>query len=203
LIATDDGTGNAVGTAQKLGHQAELPLSQGTADTGAAHDLGSNMDGGHGIHRKSQFPAQRAQERDIPAAAVTEVEALAHGEAPESAETEDQFAHEFFTGLVAHGGIEAEDQHGVGTLNLQRRDALGQRLQESGGFFGSDNRQGVGIEGGHHRGRAAGPSIDLRLSDHMLVSEVDAIEETQGQADAVRSEGLRGAQDGHGHQWAT
>ena len=37
----------------------------------------------------------------------------------------------------------------------------------------------------------------------MLVSEVDAIEETEGQADAVRAEGLRDTQDGHGHQRAT
>jgi hypothetical protein len=61
----------------------------------------------------------------------------------------------------------------------------------------------VGIEGGHHRCRAAGSGVDLCLSDHMLVSEVDAIEETQGQADAVRAEGLRDTQDGHGHQRAT
>jgi hypothetical protein len=131
------------------------------------------------------------------------VEALTHGKAPEPAEAAYQFAHEFFTTLVAHGGVEAEHQHGVGILSLQGSDALGQRLQESGGFFGPDNRQGVGIEGGHHRGRAAGPSVDLRLSDHVLVSEVDAIEETQGEADPVGAEGLRGTQDGHGHQRAT
>ena len=54
-----------------------------------------------------------------------------------------------------------------------------------------------------HDSRAAGPGVDLRLSDHVLVSEVDAIEETQGQADPVGAEGLRGTQDGHGHQRAT
>jgi hypothetical protein len=131
------------------------------------------------------------------------VEALTHGKAPESAETAHQFAHEFFTALLAHGCVKAECQYCVSPLRFEGSETLGQRLQESGGFFGPDNSQGMGIEGGHHGRRAAGPSVDLCLSDHVLMSEVDTIEETQGQADSVRAEGLRGDQDGHGHQRAT
>lgn len=58
----------------------------------------------------------------------------------------------------------------------------------------------MGIEGGHHGRRATGPSVDLCLPDHVLMPEVDAIEEAQGQADSVRAEGLRSAQDDLGHQ---
>jgi hypothetical protein len=79
---------------------------------------------------------------------------------------------------VAHGCVKAEHEYGIGPLRLEGSDALSQRLQESGGFIGSDNGQGVRIEGGHHGRRAAGPGVDLGLSDHVLMSEVDTIKET-------------------------
>ena len=101
---------------------------------------------------------------------------------------------------MAHGCVKTQHENGVGSLRLEGSDTLGQRLQESGGFIGSDNSQGMGIEGGHHGRRAAGPGVDLGLSDHVLMSEVDTVEETQGQADSVRAEGLRSAQDDLGHQ---
>ena len=50
LVAADDGACEAVRTAQELGDQTELSISQSAADAGAAHDFGSDMNGSHGIH---------------------------------------------------------------------------------------------------------------------------------------------------------
>lgn len=81
-----------------------------------------------------------------------------------------------FPSLLAQHFVKAKHQHRVSTLSLDGGDALGQGLQESWGFVGPDHGQWVRIEGGHHRRRSSRPGIHLRLSDDMLMAEVDAIE---------------------------
>ena len=181
----------------------QLSVSQGAAHAGATDDLGTDVNGSHGVDREPQFAAQGSQERNIAATTLTKVESLTHGEAAETAESVDQIPDKGFTGLLAQQFVKAEYQYRVSTLSLDGGDALGQRLQESWGLVRPDHGQWVRIEGGHHRRRSSRPGIHLRLSDDMLMPEVDAIEKTQGQADSVGAEGLRGTQDGHRHQRTT
>lgn len=90
LVSTDDGTRDAVRATQEFGNLVQLSVSQGAAHAGATDDLGTDVNGSHGVDGEPQFATQGSQERNIAATTMTKVESLTHGEAAETAESVDQ-----------------------------------------------------------------------------------------------------------------
>jgi hypothetical protein len=187
LIAAQHTAGERVRAPEQFGHVTEPALPQRRAHPGAAHDLGPDVDRRHGMDCEAEFAAQRAEERHIAAALVAEVKPLADGEAAQPAKTGHQVTDELLAGPLAEGGVEPQHQRGIDTELGDRGEPLAQGLEQSRSLVRMEHMERVRIEGGHHRARPQRPGVEQRLTDDVLMAEVDAVEHAQRQTHTGRT----------------
>ena len=135
------------------------------------------------MHREIQFRAECFQQRHIAAAFVAEREIAAHAEALNLAQVARQSADECLAGLFAERLVEMNQQQRVRAERFDGAQFLRQRINQRRHAVGRDDGVGMAIEGDDERERLVLARVGDGLPDDLLMAEMHAVEETDGQAD--------------------
>src|SRR5262249_32687770 len=103
------------------------------------------------------------------------------------------------TGLLTKRFIKVEQQKGVGAEGFQRAEFLRERINEGRHPLGRDDGVGVLVERDNHAGSFVLSCVAQGLADDLLMSQVNAIEKADGQANLsiFRLELRRAMDDAH------
>src|SRR5882724_8506986 len=200
LITFYDGTRQRIGTSQHLAGGIEVAGADGFADAGAADGLAIEGNRRHSMHGEVEFFTKGFQEADIATPFVAEGEVASHAKALELAEVARKAADEGFAGLFAERAVKMNQQQRIGGKGADDAQFLGERIDQRGDAIGRDDGVGVAVESDHEGDGFVLDGVGDGLADDLLVPQVDAVEEADGETD-LASVGLqltRGADDFHG-----
>ena len=165
------------------------PVEPGPLDQAQAHDV------------EAELGAQTAQEGDVAAAPVTEVEVLPHDHQARPERLHEDLGHEVLRILLRPGLVEGDDHGGVdvagGGQRLQLLVEVGQQLRRA---LGPHDHGRVAVEGDDRRRQAGAGGQPPQLGQHRLVAAVDPVEGADGDGRPRRRPGPRPQIVDHLHQ---
>ena len=132
---------------------------------------------------KSEFVTKFFQQRDIAAALVAKNEIRPHANALDFSEVAGQSADERLAGLPAERAVEMNQQQRVRAQRFNRAQFLRQRINQRRHAVGRDHGAGVPVERDHQRNGVVLPRVGDGLADDLLMAEMNAVENADGQAD--------------------
>src|SRR6266508_3872734 len=131
----------------------------------------------------------QAQEGDVPAPLVPEVEVLADDDGLGAEAADEALDDEVLGRLVRPGAVEGDDQRVVDSRGLEQLQFLVEVSEEPGRRLGAHDHRRVAVEGDDGTRQVAVGGEAANLRDHRPMAEVDAV---------VRADGDRTAADGPG-----
>lgn len=182
LAAVDDGTGEGVGASEEFGDVAESALAEGGADAGGRDAIVADVDGGGLVGDEVEFAAEFPEQGDVAGTTVTELEAAADGDRPEAPEARGELSDETVAIDLSHFAGEVDRENGIDAERTEGPEALGKRLEQAGSALGQDDGERVRIKGHDDRFGAEGAGVEDGVTDDMLVTQVDAIEHPEREA---------------------
>jgi hypothetical protein len=132
---------------------------------------------------ETQITSQGAEQGNVAGTLVPEVKTLPDGDAADAAEAGGQVAYEGGTVDRSQFRRERDGQGGVDSQGAKGAESLGQGLEETRGALGKNNAEWVRMEGDDDGPGTQRPGVENGLTDDVLVSQMDAIEHAQGDAD--------------------
>lgn len=136
-----------------------------------------------------QFLAEHFQEGNISGSAMSEGEGASYADRVDMAEIADQVSDESFAGLLAEGMIKLNEEGGVHAQRGDHAQFLGQGIDERGSSLWSDDGGWMPIKRDGRGYRAVLMRIGDGLANDLLMAEVDAVEDADGDADFSRGGG--------------
>lgn len=197
-IALKDGAGERIGATQHLAGGIEIAATNGFADAGAADGFAIEGDGGEGVNSEFQFPAELLEQLDVAAAFMAEDEIGADAEALDTFEIAGEAADEGFTRLLAEGFIEVNQEENVRAQSFDGAQFLGQGIDEGRDAVWGDDGARVAIKSEDEGEGFVRAGVGDGLANDLLVAQMDAVEEADGEAGfARRTEFVGGANEAH------
>jgi hypothetical protein len=184
LAAVGDGAGEGIGAAEEFGDVAEVAFAEGGSDAGRRDAFVADVDGGGLVGDKVDFAAEFAEQGDVAGAAVAELESVADGDRAQAAEAGGELADEALAIDLGQFPREVDGEDGVDAEGAEGPEALGYRLEQARGPVGEDDGERVRIEGHDHRACTEGSGVENGVADDVLVTQVNAVEHPQREADA-------------------
>jgi hypothetical protein len=184
LPAVGDGPGEGIGAAKEFGDIGQIAVAEGCADAGRRDAFVADVDGGGLVGDEAEFASEFAQEGDVAGPTVAELEAAADGDRAQAAEAGSELADEAVAIDLGQFPGEVDREDGIDAEGAEGPEALGERLQQARGAVGEDDGERVRIEGHDHRTRAEGAGVEDGVSDDVLVTQVNAVEHPQREANA-------------------
>lgn len=138
------------------------------------------------MHAKSQLLAEVPEKRHVARAFVTKDKVSADAQRVEPAEIAGEVANELFAGNPAECLVETDDQQGIDTHGGDGPLFLGRGMDGGRRQHGRDNRGRVPVKRDHDRPRLVAAGVVDGLPDHLLMSEVNAVEDPDGEAGFLR-----------------
>ena len=163
---------------KEAGRALHVPVSEQRADARRGHRVSSVTGQGHAHHLEAVLRAQPAEQIDIAAPGVTEVEVL-----PDHDQSREQFVDEHLLDEVLSRllGADFVEGHHEGPVDA----ALGQQLElllQPGelleGGLGTHHRGRVPVEGDHHGGEAGCRRPRREITEQRTVAEVHPVVRT-------------------------
>jgi hypothetical protein len=182
-VALDHRTAERVGAAEHLSGKVEVSDSDCLPDARATDRLTIQRDGSHAVNSEVQFFAQPFQQRHIASAFVAENKVFSHTKALNPAGLSRQTANEFLACLPAEWLVKMNQQQRIRTERFNGTQLLRQRIDQQRNTVGRDNSIGMAIKGHHQRQPFMLPGIGNGLPDDLLMTEMHAVEDTDGNAD--------------------
>jgi hypothetical protein len=154
------------------------------------------------VNLKIQFAAQPLQQLHIAAAPVAENKIRADADAVNLPQVARQFADENFAGLFTERRVKMNFQQRVRAQRLNGPDFLGTRKNLRRHAVRRDHGIGMTVKSDHQGGGVVLPRIGDHLPDDLLVAEMHAVENTDGQAGlaAAQFQLARDGDDFHGRR---
>ena len=181
-IARGHAAGNGVRSSEHLTRGIKIAGADGFANARAADDLIVERHGGQSVNGETQFVPEFFKQRDIAAALVAENKIRAHAQALDFSEVAGQSADERLAGLPAERAIEMNQQQRVRAQRFNRAQFLRQRINQRRHAVGRDHDAGVPVERDHQRNGVVLTRVGDGLADDLLMTEVDAVKNADGQA---------------------
>ena len=147
------------------------------------------------MNRKPNFTAKFLQQRNVAAPFVAENKIRADTDALDCTEVAGQFAHKNFAGLLAEFFVETEHQQSVRAERLNRAQFLRPRINLRRHAAGRDDGIRMPVKRHRQRNGVVLARIGDGLADDLLMAEMHAVKEADGQADlaaAVAARSRRG-----------
>jgi hypothetical protein len=182
MVAGHDTSRHRVGASQHLAGEAQVPPANSFADSGAADGFVIQRNGGQAVHRKSELFAQPPEQTDIPAPLMAKSEIGADAKALDRPQIPRQPADERLTRLLAESLVKMEQQQRLRPERLNRPLLLREGINQRRHMFRGDDTIGMAIEGDHQRQACPLGGVGHGLPYDLLVAQVNAIEEADGQA---------------------
>src|SRR6266487_169679 len=158
------------------------------------------------MHRKMQFLPESFEQGDVSAAFVAEREVRANADALEHrtparsvlatadplrpgepraavSQVADKVADELFPRLGAEGAVEVNQEQRFSSQGFKGANSLRQGINQGRHAVRGDDGVGVLVEGEDQRKGIMLPRVRERLADDLLMAEVHAVEEADGEAD--------------------
>lgn len=192
FVACDNFCREGVRAAEHLARAIEVACAKDFADARAADDLAIERNGRDAMHGEVQFAAERSQKSNVAAAFVAEHKIRTDTDGLNGSQIAGELADEGFTGLLAERAIEAQQEQRVRPERLNRAELLRLRIDEWWHFFRRDNGAGVLIEGDDKGKATMLAGVGDGLPDDLLVTEMDAVEHADGEADFAIAVGEAG-----------
>ena len=151
------------------------------------------------MHRKFQLRPQLPQQLDIPAPLVAEDKIRPDAQALDAAQVARQPPNERLAGLLAERLVEVDQQQRVGAQRFDRAQLLRQGIDQRRHPAGGHHRVRVPIKRDHQPNRLVLFGVGEGLPDDLLVPQVHAVKEADGQADlaACGPQLIGGVDDSH------
>lgn len=184
LPTVGDGAGEGVGAAEEFSDVCEIAFAEGGADAGGRDPFVADVDGSGLVGDEAELTAEFAQEGDVAGAAVAELESVADGDRAQAAEAGSELADEAVAIDLGQFPGETDGKDGVDTEGAEGAEALGYRLEQARGAVGKDDGERVWIESHDDRAGAEGAGVEDGVADDVLVTQVNAVEHPQREANA-------------------
>src|SRR5438105_3546151 len=146
-----------------------------------------------------EFLPELFEQRHVAAAPVAEGETAPHANAVDAAKIACKAPNEFLAALAAEGFVKMNEQRGLDAEAGDGAQFLRQRVNLRRNAIGRDDCVGMAIKRNDNRARLMLPGISDHLPDDLLMAEVDAVKDADGQTSGLSAgrKGGGGVDDEH------
>ncbi len=205
LVARNDAPVQRIGPAEHLRGGLEVALPDRFANARAAHDGPVERNGGLSSNFKTQFLSEALEKGDVAGAVAAEGEITSDTDALDLAQFRRQLADVVLSGLGAESLIEADQKSELDPLSAQNVQLLRKGIDQGNGPFRGHGRARVTVKRNRHWGRLTLLRVGHRLTEDLLVAEMNSVKNADRNTDLAGERGeLGGAvNDFHGDRlWA-
>src|SRR5208282_6937039 len=181
-IARNHAAGNRVRPSEHLARGIKIAGANGLANARAADDLTVEGHGGQSMNGETEFAAEFFEQRDVAATFVAENKIRADTEALDLSEVARQTANEIFARLSAEFFVEMNQQQRVRAQRFNRAQFLRQRINQRRHPLRRNDGVRVPVKRNYQRNGIVLVRIGDGLADDLLMAEMDAVENADGQA---------------------
>ena len=132
------------------------------------------------VDLEAQLFAHRTQPVDVALAVAPEVEVLADDHRTGVQCVGEDLAHEVVGGGERSVVVEVHDIDHVDTVDVEQLELLVERHEDLGCVLGPQHQRRVDVEGHDRRQHVADLGLGAQVAQHVLVTEVDAVEGADG-----------------------
>ncbi len=194
-VAVDHMAPHLVGPPEEAGRPLHVALGQEGPDAGRGHGVAPVAREAHAYDLEAVLGAQAAQQLDVAAAAVPEVEVLPHHDEAGRQLVDEDLLHEVLGRLLGPGQVEGDDDRAIDAAVGQQLQLLLQAGQLLGRGLGPHHRGRVAVEGDHHGGEAGGFRPGRQVAQEGAVPEVDPVVGPDGDSGPLTGGRLRRHRD--------